>query len=114
MTRQGRYRPTGIDWSYDQTTGERVFYHILGGQPPVVESACGTLGGLSFPPRWPPSSLQRQREMRGLPGSIPTICPPAPTLITDCSSDDGSEFGAAFGYGESGALSDSEFFADEW
>ena len=80
----------------------------------VVESACGTLGSLSFPPRWPPSSLQRQREMRGLPGSIPTIYPPAPTLIADCSSDDGSEFGAGFGYGESGTLSDCEFYADEW
>ena len=106
--------PPHWDWSYDRTTGERVFYHIHGGQSPVVESACGALSGLSFPPHWPPTSLQRQREMRGLPGSIPTIRAPAPTLIADCSSDDGSEFGAAFGYGDSGALSDCEFFADEW
>ena len=35
-------------------------------------------------------------------------------LIADCSSDDGSESGADFGYGESGAFSDCEFGADEW
>ena len=33
-------------------------------------------------------------------------------LDADCLSDDGSDFGA--GFGESGVLSDGEFYADEW
>ena len=110
--------PPHWDWDYDAVTGQRVFFHILGEQCPVVEGSPdhrpGSIGDLSFPPRWPPTSLQRQREMRGLPGCLPTVRPPAHMLIADCSSDDGSESGAGFGYGESGAFSDCEFCADEW
>ena len=110
--------PPHWDWMYDQVTGQRVFFHVLGEQRPVVEGSPdhrpGSIGDLSFPPRWPPTSLQRQREMRGLPGCLPTVRPPAHMLIADCSSDDGSESGAGFGYGEPGAFSDCEFYADEW
>lgn len=63
------------------------------------------LRDLSFPPHCSPTSLQRQREKRGLHGSLPADRPPT-YPHADGSFDDGSEFGSDFGDGGSVSFSD--------
>ena len=107
--------PIHWDW-YRLPTGERCFFHIDLNIAMIVESSVergqgwGCLGDLTFPPHWPPPWMQSARLRCGLPASRHP--PPAPSLIADCLSDDGSDFGADLG--ESGFHSDCEFYADEW
>ena len=107
--------PIHWDW-YRLPTGERCFFHTDLGIAMVVESSVehgqgwGCLGDLTFPPHWPPPWMQHARIRCGLPASRHPL--PAPSLIADCLSDDGSDFGADLG--ESGFHSDCEFYADEW
>ena len=107
--------PIHWDW-YRLPTGERCFFHRDLSVAMIVESSVergqgwGCLGDLAFPPHWPPPWMQSARLRCGLPATRHP--PPAPSLDADCLSDDGSDFGA--GFGESGVLSDGEFYADEW
>ena len=107
--------PIHWDW-YRLPTGERCFFHTDLGIAMVVESSVehgqgwGRLGDLTFPPHWPPPWMQHARIRCGLSASRHP--PPASSLIADCLSDDGSDFGADLG--ESGFHSDCEFYADEW
>ena len=107
--------PIHWDW-YRLPTRQRCFFHRDMSVAMIVESSVergqgwGRLGDLTFPPHWPPPWMQSARLRCGLPATRHP--PPTPSLDADCSSDDCSDFGA--GFGESGAFSDGEFYADEW
>ena len=57
--------PLNWDCGYSKTTGERVFYNYQTGES--SDEATFGLGGLCFPPQWPPAGLKRQREKCGFP-----------------------------------------------